>query len=888
MDIKKEEIFKQLVDRGLAAVEEIHAELVAAFLSFLESRGELNAVRAIRGGFSSLEEGSFDASTVQAVSYYFQLLNLAEEYVANRMRREREAELGVGAEPGRWGHYFEQIKKLGLSPDEVREAIKGTQVEPVFTKHPTEAKRWSVLRIHREIVALLRTTEQISTSSEKEAFTMEMGMLMERLWLNGELFQRKPGVSDELENLMYYLSEILPATLCRLDQSLVGAWRESWPEEIPLSPSEMPRLHFGSWVGGDRDGHPLVTSDVTRSTLLKLRLRAIEVVRERLEDLAPKLEFAHEQTPAPEDMLESLKEMGGVLDGRTPWAAYVLAVSENLDTLSTERSYELVDCLGTWLEEAGAPLIAKLAVVPISRLLKSLGLHLARIDVRQNSEYYEKALTQILEAAQIENASSFPDWSEEQKLDLLNEELKSPRPLTHASTPLPAEANEARKTLQVLAQEIEDHGKGSVGSLIISMTRSLSDLLTVYLLCREVGLVRQGAHGLECALPVVPLFETYDDLECGPGITDAFLNHPVTRNSLRLDQGVRLPMNVMLGYSDSNKDTGILASQWVLQRAQLRLSEVGKKHLTNVLFFHGRGGTVGRGAGPTHRFLEAQPKGALDAGLRVTEQGEVIGQKYNTAETATTNLEALLAGTFGARILAQNKEHGPMLDEAMSQLSKSSQARYRKFLETPGFMDFYRQATPIDAIELSRIGSRPSRRTGKATLADLRAIPWVFSWNQSRFYLPGWYGVGSGLKELKKTNREAYSFISSEVRGDSFLRYLFYNVESSLASSDLQWITAYADLVKDETLRDTFLGEVILERNLTEAMLSDLFVKPLTERRPRFWKTLQLRDIPLDALHKRQIELLRQLRAELEPCVEVRENLLLVINAIASGLRTTG
>ena len=229
-----------------------------------------------------------------------------------------------------------------------------------------------------------------------------------------------------------------------------------------------------------------------------------------------------------------------------------------------------------------------------------------------------------------------------------------------------------------------------------------------------------------------------------------------------------------------------------------------------------------------------------------------------------------------------------MLDEAMSQLSKSSQARYRKFLETPGFMDFYRQATPIDAIELSRIGSRPSRRTGKATLADLRAIPWVFSWNQSRFYLPGWYGVGSGLKELKKTNREAYSFISSEVRGDSFLRYLFYNVESSLASSDLQWITAYADLVKDETLRDTFLGEVILERNLTEAMLSDLFVKPLTERRPRFWKTLQLRDIPLDALHKRQIELLRQLRAESEPCVEVRENLLLVINAIASGLRTTG
>ena len=344
----------------------------------------------------------------------------------------------------------------------------------------------------------------------------------------------------------------------------------------------------------------------------------------------------------------------------------------------------------------------------------------------------------------------------------------------------------------------------------------------------------------------------------------------------------------MLGYSDSNKDTGIIASQWALQRSQKRLLEVGGKHGVSLTFFHGRGGTVGRGAGPTHRFLEALPKGSLVGGLRLTEQGEVIGQKFNTATTASSNLETLLAGSLGARLLSSSKDEPEATVRLMDHLAESSRLAYRELLETDGFVQFYRQATPIDAIERSRIGSRPSRRTGQASLEDLRAIPWVFSWNQSRYYLPGWYGVGAGLEALKNQQPELFNELPVLVAKSSFLRYVFYNAESSLASSDTEWMNAYAELVEDVDLRKLMLGKIINERSLAEQHFTTLFQGTLQERRPRFWKTLQAREDALRLLHGQQIQLLREFRTEGGDQPERVERMLLVVNAIASGLRTTG
>jgi phosphoenolpyruvate carboxylase len=352
-----------------------------------------------------------------------------------------------------------------------------------------------------------------------------------------------------------------------------------------------------------------------------------------------------------------------------------------------------------------------------------------------------------------------------------------------------------------------------------------------------------------------------------------------------------LTQQVMVGYSDSNKDSGIFASQWGLQKAQARLAQLGRDAGVCIRFFHGRGGTVSRGAGPTHRFLEALPNNSLCGDIRLTEQGETIAQKFGNFVTATYNLELLLAGVTATTI--EHERIAPMplpLAPVLERLAGASQKAYRRLLDTEGFLTFYRQATPIDALEHSRIGSRPSRRTGKPSLADLRAIPWVFSWNQSRFYVPGWFGAGSGLKELTENE---FADLRNQIRTWPFLYYVLTNIESSIASSDLELMNAYADLVQDKALREKFMKIIVDEWNLTRQMLEKLRGAPMTERRPRMLRTLQLRAEALRVLHWQEIHLLKKWRGlkaagNEAAAEEMLPDLLLSINAIASGLRTTG
>jgi phosphoenolpyruvate carboxylase len=350
----------------------------------------------------------------------------------------------------------------------------------------------------------------------------------------------------------------------------------------------------------------------------------------------------------------------------------------------------------------------------------------------------------------------------------------------------------------------------------------------------------------------------------------------------------------MLGYSDSNKDAGIVASQWALHCTQKKLLRVGQENGVNIWFFHGRGGTISRGSGPTDRFLEALPKGALARGLRMTEQGETIAQKYSNHLTGAVNMELLTAGAVGVHMIS-NKGNGlpERAAELTSRLASLSQKKYRQLLEHPRFMTFYSQATPIDALENSRIGSRPSRRTGQRTLMDLRAIPWVFSWNQSRFYLPGWFGIGTGLSQLKREDPEGFDYFRESAVKTHFLRYLLYNVEASLAAADLEIARWYASLVKDAEVRESMLEMIQTEYDLAHRMLEEIFDGPLKERRPRFFMTVHLRDSGLQILHQQQVQLLRDWRIAQESGDEIEAKillprLLLSVNAIASGLRTTG
>jgi len=373
-----------------------------------------------------------------------------------------------------------------------------------------------------------------------------------------------------------------------------------------------------------------------------------------------------------------------------------------------------------------------------------------------------------------------------------------------------------------------------------------------------------------------------------------FLQHPITRRSLAARNPERPMLQVMLGYSDSNKDGGIIMSQWALYRAQRELTRVAREEGVEIVFFHGKGGTVSRGAGPTHRFLASLPLGSLTGALRLTEQGEVIAQKYGNPSTALYNLELLLAGV-AATTVRQTIDPAP--DERMlataERLAKGSRDAYRDLLLSEGFIEYWSQATPIDALERTTFGSRPARRTGQRTLEDLRAIPWVFSWNQARHYLPGWFGTGTALEQLEQEDPETFAILGERIHEWSFLRYVLYNIENSLASADLDLMRDYAGLVQDPAIRDAYYERIAAEYKRTEGMLERLFGGAREVRRPRMMKTLKIREAPLYRLHKTQIALLREWRGlhaagDNDAASAMLPTILLSINAIASGLRTTG
>ncbi len=430
------------------------------------------------------------------------------------------------------------------------------------------------------------------------------------------------------------------------------------------------------------------------------------------------------------------------------------------------------------------------------------------------------------------------------------------------------------------------------------MTRNVSDLLVVYLLGREAGLTLADREGLICRLPVVPLFETVEHLGQSAEILDAFLSHPLTRRSLEYQrrlEGTPAPVQqVMIGYSDSNKDGGIFASHWQLYRAQERLAEVGRKHAVRIRFFHGRGGTISRGAGPTNRFLNALPPATRTGDLRMTEQGETIAQKYANHITAVRNLELLLAGVTVTTLAKDQREDDGVhaLQPVIDRLITTSRHAYEDLLQADEFLAFFSQATPIDVIEASRIGSRPARRLGQHSLADLRAIPWVFSWSQSRFYLPGWYAVGTALEELMTSDPDAFQSLCEEAARWPALAYLLTNVSTSVLQADLGLMREYAQLVEDQAIRDRIFGMIEAEYLRTHRMLEKIFGTDLLARRPRLSRVLKSRNQGLALLHRQQIELLRRWRAEEHGHDQSTDplfiQLLVTVNAIASGLRTTG
>ncbi|MBL8233392.1 MAG: phosphoenolpyruvate carboxylase [Bryobacterales bacterium] len=895
----------QHLQRGFEKWETDLHFLLERFGCVLQSIGEPELASLLQQCFVEGERapGALPARAAQALSIGFQLLNMVEENTANQMQRLREQSRGPAVTAGAWPHYFLWLRQSGFLPEEIASRLKGAHVQPVLTAHPTEAKRATVLEQHRDIYVLLLEREHGNWSPlEQKALTERFDAVIERLWRTGEIFLERPDVDSEVRNILHYFTTVFPEAV----HLLTERFRESWAWAFGALPvPEEPRLSFGTWVGGDRDGHPFVTPEVTATTLDRLGVAARDLLRRYLRQLATQLSLSELLQPPPE-MLRSWIDAHAAVSGEAgreaiarnreePWRQMLNLMVLRLNPsapnsyLRAEELEEDLRLISRSLQAAGAERVAKVNVVPVLRIVETFGFHMAALDYRQNSAYHDRAIGQLLGVAGLDG-NGYSNWSFDRRMELLDAELQSPRPFAGVAADLPDEAAATVSVLEVIRRHIAQHGPRGIGTLIVSMTRDEADLLNVYLLGREAGLVRHTPDGLISDVAVTPLFETIDDLRRSTEVLASFLDHPITRRTLehlrRRDGRERPVQDVMIGYSDSNKDGGILASHWCLRTAQRGMSALARQRGIDLRFFHGRGGTLGRGAGPTHVFLEAQPVGTLHGEMRVTEQGEVISQKYANRVTATNHLERLLAGVSAWSLVHERRSEEPphAFEEQFGHIAEWSRETYRALVEEPGFVEFFAQATPIDAIEQNRIGSRPPRRSGERTLKDLRAIPWVFSWSQARFNLPGWYGVGSALERVRR-NPDQWRGLSTSVGDWPYLRYVLHNVEASVMTAHEALMGEYSALVEDPELRERVLGRILDELAKTREALNGLFGDTFQSRRPRLWKTVELRRAALEQLHREQIRLLRQWRggddAKLLPVLET-------VNAIAGGLKTTG
>ena len=867
---------------------------------------------------------SLSVKHIHLLSVCFHLLNIAEENGVVQIRRRLE-QAGLNQIDGLWARNLQNLKESGVSTEKIVQTLANTRIEPVLTAHPTEAKQPTVLEHYRELYLLLVKRENsMYTRQEQKEIRREIELMLERLWRSGEVHIQKPDVKAELDNVLFYMMNVFPDLVLSLDRRLAAAWEHlGFDPALIRTVDSLPTINFGNWVGGDRDGHPFVTAEVTKDTLYSLRLNALVVVRRWLKQLKKNLSFfcyLDQATPALQNrfrlMTEELQQAGEMLEVEDLSQVFRLYVSLMMQKLpvdvqrdhpvqleetsaSYHDAYQLIEDLGL-LQDAlaifGAQTIAFSDVNEVIRIVKTFGFHLAHLDIRQNSRFHELAVSQLMDAALLDG-KAFLAWDESQRLAFLNRELESPRPFTLPKTEAGPEAEAVLGCLRVVAEFTEKNGFDAMGALIVSMTRTLSDLLIVYLLAREAGITRQGSGGLVCPLPVVPLFETIEDLAISPKILESFLDHPFTRRSLEYQKQLRqenhLKQQVMIGYSDSNKDGGILASQWHLYKAGSELTAIGEKKNVKIRFFHGKGGTISRGAGPTQWFVKTLPHSSINGDMRLTVQGETVHQRYANRLNATYNLELLTACTVGSTALHRYIKKKPENDQTyLAFLADNSREKYMRLINHPHFIPFFGQATPIDAIEQCKMGSRPARRSGKRTLEDLRAIPWVFSWAQSRFNLTGWFGVGTALENLQKESPEQFMIMQDEVAQDSLIRYVLSNAETSLAATDMKVMELYASLTEDEAVRSEILGEISDELERTKNMVAIAFGDPFEERRKAHYYSNQLRAEALLPLHLKQVELLKEWRQIREAQPAESEELLfqlrMTINGIAGALRATG
>lgn len=795
---------------------------------------------------------------------------------------------GVSAEPGATlGDVLEVLAGQGIGKDEAAGLLDGALIAPVLTAHPTEVRRKSVID-HRNRIAELMKLRDAGVAETPEGDPVEDAIVRQigLLWRTRPLRRERLFVADEIETALSYLRDIflpvLPASYARWERAL-----ERRPKSF---------LRPGSWIGGDRDGNPFVDAASLRLALSRAAETVLGHYLDQVHALGAELSISAEHADVPE-AVAALAERSGDLGLARRDEPYRRALSGIYGRLAatyqrvTGRPPQRPSAVPGEPYESPEAFAAELATIaaglggigvggPVERLIRAVetfGFHLATLDLRQNSDVHERVVGELLRTAGVE--ADYAALDEDARVALLRAELASARPL---ASPFAAYSDETRSELEIVRAAAEAHaayGPQSITTYIISKAGSVSDLLEVFVMLKEAGLWRAGDPP-EAALMVVPLFETIEDLEAAPAIMRAFFGLPEMAAITR----ARGHQEVMLGYSDSNKDGGYLTSVWSLQRASRALAAVFAETGTRLQLFHGRGGAVGRGGGSSFAAIRAQPSGTVQGRIRITEQGEIIAAKYGTPESAATNLEAIASATLLASLETRSTRRRERFYAAMEQISGHAFTAYRDLVYgTEGFRTFFRQMTPIAEIAGLKIGSRPASRNQSGRIEDLRAIPWVFSWAQARVMLPGWYGVGHGLAAFGDVGE-----LSEMREAWPFFRTTLDNLEMVLAKSDMGIAARYAELVEDAALREALFNRIRDGwMRAHDCLLSITGESRLLESQPALDASIRLRLPYIEPLNLLQIELMKRHRAS-EDDPRIAEGIQLSINAIATALRNSG
>jgi phosphoenolpyruvate carboxylase len=833
-----------------------------------------------------------------AFTTYFDLVNLAEEYQRVRQLRERESMLSPEPLKESVGDAISFFKKQGVTNEQLQTLLNQLSIELVLTAHPTEARRRTAISKIQRVARLL---DQISshhfTPRERQKTRAAIHAEISSLWLTDRDRTVQPAVTDEVRTGLYFVDNIFWDALPAIYEDLEDALDLHYPAvAMPAS-----WLRLASWMGGDRDGNPNVTHMVTAETLRLHRGLAVEKHRRALQELARRLSLSAERLPPPPELIawidarRPLPQHVAFIEQRYPTEPYRLVLSllandlaeasrDDMASHLLERTpHQALISLDQLIQPvnliaSGLPgSLAQDEVQKVQRQLNIFGLHAMRLDLREDSSRLNATLDETLRALGV--ASDFAEMPSEERLVVLTGLLESELPSLSGQPGITPATAETWSLFQLIRRVRDVYGAELLGPFVISMCRSAADVLSVLILARWMG--------CDEGLQIVPLFETIEDLMAAPSIFEELIMLPIYREHLATCNDAQM---IMIGYSDSNKDGGYVMSNWSLYQGQENITKVAQEDNIALTIFHGRGGTIARGGGPANRAIRAQPPESINGRFRLTEQGETIAARYSNPDLAHRHLEQIVHAVLVASSPAKMKTEIPFAWRAcMDQMAVTAHKMYRGLVyENPRFIEFWQSATPLDEIKRMHIGSRPAARGKSSEVSKIRAIPWVFSWMQSRFNLPGWFSLGSALASIKEL-----ALLQDMYQGWPLFKTMLNNAEMSLIKADMGIASLYVDLVPDQALAHQMFTSIRAEYDRTrEIVLLISGHANLLDEEPVTQNAVQLRNPYVDPLNYIQVEMLRRIRALSNPdgdgAESIREVIAITINGIAAGLRNTG